>query len=250
MNKEIEENSVKGGEIGAIIDMMIIDISVAVLAKGYSQESAVTLAKNRVKRDKILASAEGGELTNEQREVWRKTRESDKATITNDWKYNQPEKYLMHIIKEMSREYKRATREGREPSSEKIEGLTNELEYYMTGLETTEDKRKLAEYLRQESQQAALKHLEPSVLEMVTGMLKAQGIVITQSENTNSRMDVAKEESLSESLEKDFNQMQKMKDILINKYKYQNSKTSLLDVLNGNDSIGQLMSIKRDGTSR
>ena len=166
--------------------------------------------------------------------------------------HNQSEKYLLHVVKEISREYKRAQREGREPSAEKMETLNNELKHHMTGLETTEDKRKLAVYLSQEPQQAALKHLDPSVLEMLTGMLKEQGIVITpinKDKSKSNNMEV-EEESLSESLEKDFNKMQKMKSILINKYNYQNDKSSVRDVLHSNDVVGHLMALKRSGASK
>jgi gas vesicle protein len=263
VNEEIEKDSVKDVELDTSMDFLLMGVSASVLSnmcsklaeaqsKGYSQESAITFAKNMGKRAQIMSASRGGELTAEQEYAWRETRESDKSTIANDWMHNQSEKYLLHVVKEISREYKRAQREGREPSAEKMETLNNELKHHMTGLETTEDKRKLAVYLSQEPQQAALKHLDPSVLEMLTGMLKEQGIVITPINKDKSKsndMEV-EEESLSESLEKDFNKMQKMKSILINKYNYQNDKSSVRDVLHSNDGVGHLMALKRSGASK
>lgn len=252
VNKEIEENSVKNVNHDTIFDLDFMDFGMALIAKGYSYDAVATMAKNRATRNQIWATTNDGqlELTEEQKALWRETRESDKTTITNDWKYNQPEKYLMHIVKEMSREYKRAQREGREPSSEKIDELTNELKHYLTGLETTEDKTKLMTYLRQEPQQAALKQMDANVLQMFTGMLEEKGIRITPTENTNSRANEAEEESLSQSLENDFIQMQKMKNILINKYNYQNDKSSVREVLHSNDGVSRLLAMKRNGASR
>lgn len=250
VNKELDKASGKEETSANLMDFGLIDFTVTLLAAGYAQENAIARAKNRATRKQIMADANGQELTDEQKAKWFETRLSDTKIVKNDWKYNQTEKYLLHIAKEMSREYKRAQREGREPSKDIIAGLTEKLNHYATGLETTEDKRKLVDYLRQEPQQAALKHLEASVLDLFGDKLKEQGIVITPPKRGKSKTHVMDVESLSQSLEDDFSKMQKMKNIMRNKHNYQNSRSGVRDVLNSNDGVGRLFAMQNENSRR
>ena len=87
------------------------DFGVSLLAAGYATESVSLILKNRSERDRLLEESCNCNMTKEMKEElrkkWRETRERDKQVILKDWKENQPEKYLLHLAKEISRTKRR-----------------------------------------------------------------------------------------------------------------------------------------------
>jgi hypothetical protein len=74
---------------------------VTALAAGYAAETCYHLAMSRQNREEMLKNKHDG-MTDEEHAAWLKswlaTREKDFNAIKNDWKENQPEKYLMHLL--------------------------------------------------------------------------------------------------------------------------------------------------------
>lgn len=215
----------------------LLDFSVTMLALGYSAEAVRTMAENRGLREKLLKAANGGELTEEQKLLWRQSRESDRAAIARDWQTNQPEKYLFHLIKDMNRSQKR----GETVNPQTMEELSQMLSLF--GDKT--NRQKLVDYLRQKPQQAALGHLSPEVLRQFSGMLKECGINITPAKAKGGEMEISRD-SLVASLKKHFQWRVKMEEMLKQQYAQRNidfQNVSVRDVLN--DGIKKLQPFQK-----
>lgn len=162
--------------------MDIVAASLSIAALGYAMETANVLAKNQAARQQLLAEAKDGKLSPQQMEKWLALREDDKAAILQDYKNYQPEKYLLHLAKELSREKKRAERAGsdadRAAAEMKAVSLERELKQYAKKLTSKDKLEKTVNYLRGKPQQAALRHLAPDVLTMFTEVMAGQNIKI------------------------------------------------------------------------
>lgn len=225
-----EEKQVKKEEKETI---ELLDFSVTMLALGYSVETVKAMMENRGLREKLLKAAKGGNLSEEQKILWRQSRESDKAVIARDWQTNQPEKYLFHLIKDMNRSQKR----GEKVSSETMQELSQMLPLFGDKA----NRQKLVEYLRQKPQQAALGHLSPEVLGQFSSVLKECGINISPAKEKGGAMEISRD-SLVASLKKHFQWRVKMEDVLKQQYAQRNidfANVSVRDVLN--DGIKKLM---------
>lgn len=174
---EIEKDA---KETEACID--VVALSLSIVALGYAVETAEVLAKNQALRQQLLDEAKNGKLSAAQMEKWLALRESDKEAILQDYKNYQPEKYLLHLVKELSRERKRAERGGtdvdRAGAEMKAVSLERELKKYAKKLTGKDVLEKTVNYLRAKPQQAALRHLSPDVLTMFTGVMAGQNIKI------------------------------------------------------------------------
>ena len=215
----------------------LLDFSVTMLALGYSAEVVKTMMENRGLREKLLAAAKDGKLSEEQRALWRQSRESDRDAITRDWQTNQPEKYMLHLIKQMNRSVKR---------NEKVNPqVLEELSQMVPLFEDKASRQKLVDYLRQKPQQAALGHLSPEVLGKFSGVLKECGVNITPAKAKGGEMEISRD-SLVASLKKHFQWRVKMEKMLKQQYAQQNvnfQNVSVRDVLN--DGIKKLMPFRR-----
>ncbi|MBO5037836.1 MAG: hypothetical protein J6C85_00045 [Alphaproteobacteria bacterium] len=176
--KDEIEKDVK--ETEACIDVVAVSLSIAAL--GYAAETAEILAQNQALRQQLLAEAKDGKLNLKQMEQWLALREDDRVAILQDYKNYQPEKYLLHLAKELSRERKRAERGGsdadRAAAEMKAVSLEREFKQYAKKLTGKDVLEKTVNYLRDEPQQAALRHLSPDVLAMFTGVMAGQNIKI------------------------------------------------------------------------
>lgn len=88
------------------------------IEQGYSVKSADALYYNYNRRKEVMSGAEGRELTSEEKQEIARTRKSDKEIIEYDWKENQPEKYAVHYVKEISKMNNKI--DGTESESEKV----------------------------------------------------------------------------------------------------------------------------------
>ena len=70
---------------------------------GYSQEAAMSLARESMFRDLLRDKALNNTLTADEREIWRKSREKTRDIIRKDWAENSPEKLLIHIFAKYNR---------------------------------------------------------------------------------------------------------------------------------------------------
>ena len=195
----------------------LISYSVSMLALGYTAETVTDLAQDRAEREAILREAGGQKLTPEQFARWLATRQKDIDAITKDWQTNQPEKYVLHLAKSISRAKKQIgkdteTEENKAELALKIKKLEQELKKVSGQLNNRESKQNMVDYLRAQPQQAALRHLEPDTLTLLTGFMAKQGIKIEAVKG--SRTNSLTHESLTSSLKKDFMAMEKSGNLL------------------------------------
>lgn len=199
----------------------LLTFSVSMLALGYTTETVATLMENRETREMLLAASKDGVLSDEQHAKWILSRIADFHAIATDWQEMQPEKYALHLAKSLSREKKRQARGGAdfdmEASNQKIKEIEQELAGITARLDTRGSRQNMVDFLRGQSQQSALRHLDPEVLAMFTGLMEKQGIRIqpVRGDNvlTNAR-GTSNYQSLSESLRKDFARMEKSEDLI------------------------------------
>lgn len=190
-----------------------IEAGTSVLIVGYAMESAAVLSANARFRALLVDALQNGKLTPAQFQQWLATRQSDAEIIAKDWKENQPEKYLFHALKEISRDYQRVMKNGTE--SEKLGAQANigyELSAKLAPLaefmKTKEGRAQFAEYLRQTPQQAALRQMAnstPEVLNRFMSVMRDNGLKI---EPANRSLVGATREELFDRLKKDYNTMQ------------------------------------------
>ena len=197
----------------------LIGFSVSMLALGYTAETVTTLAKDRAERERLLAEAGEMGLTPEQFAKWLATRERDIKAITKDWQDNQPEKYLLHVAKSISRAKKQMAKdttneEDKALLAKKIKKLEQELKKLSSGLDNRGVKQNIVDYLRAQPQQAALRHLEPETLSLLTGLMAKQGIKIEAVKGSKMNSLTSAYESLTASLKRDFAEMEKSGSLL------------------------------------
>ncbi len=199
----------------------ILSYSVSLLALGFAVETVAQLVANREKREAILAEANGQPLSEAQMKRWLLTRENDKKTLEAEWKNNHPEKYIVHLLKEMDREKKRMERSQSEydklAAELKINRMKKDVAQALARLSDREQKQKMVEYLKSQQQQVALKHLSEETRADFFDALRKFGIAVEAKNNK-----LASRRNLAESLKNDFETCQKKEDILSSKFLYQN----------------------------
>ncbi len=236
----------------------LIDYSVTLLALGYAADTVKALMENRAQREELLRLANGGEFTPEQKRLWLETRERDRDAITRDWSENQPEKYLFHLFKEINRGKRRSERaETAEERAAALFGISKaeeELARLLPFFENTEARTKLAGYLRQRSQQAALGHLSPEMLEVFSEKMKSLGISVTPFNRGAQQERVESRESLAESLKQNFQRRIDMEALLRARYSGRNtdfSRISARDVSQAyeDDDVSRMISLRREAAA-
>ncbi len=238
----------------------LIDYSVTLLALGYAADTVKALAENRMAREELLRAANGGEFTEEQKRLWRQTRERDRDVIRCDWAENQPEKYLFHLFKEISRGKRRSERaqtaDDRHDAVAQITRSEQELAGLMEHFSSREARQKLAEYLRQPQQQAALRHFSPEMLAVFTDKMKSLGIAVTPAGRERSPVREENRESLAESLRQNFQRRIEMEGLMRSRYQQGNvsfSRQEMRDAFQAresNDDINRMMSLRRGGAEQ
>ena len=212
VQKEIENYSKKK----KVIDETI-DVSVSLLAIGYSAATAAQLAEQRALRARLLAESGGNAFSQELLALWLESRQKDISAITTDWKNNQQEKYLLHVAKAINRE--RAQLEHvSEPTKQqeakmRIAALERELKLVSKTLDKNGMAERMVSYLQQPAQQAALHHMRPEVLKLFTASMEKVGIKVEPNREKMPELELGIG-SLTESLRGDFNRMVKSRSIL------------------------------------
>lgn len=164
------------------------DMAVSLLALGYTANTVSILSENRIERQNLAnIVANGGVLTEEQKMQWAETRARDFDAIKDDWKTNQPEKYFMHLLKNMSRLEGRRNGNLSEEQLASLDmkelAMAREIREYALMFESGEVRSNFINYFRGETQQAALGHLDDKVLGLLVDVLAESGIKIEAKPN-------------------------------------------------------------------
>lgn len=233
----------------------LINYSVSLLALGYAAETVKALAENRMRREELLRAAQGGELTEEQKLLWRQTRERDRDAIRRDWAENQPEKYLFHLFKEISRSKRRSehsqTADDRHEAVSRMRRSEQELEQLMEYFGDREARQRLASYLRQQPQQSALRHFSPEMQAVFINKMRSLGIAVTPADRERPQMRMESHESLAESLRQNYRRSIEMEKAMRANYRRGNLSFSRKDMRAAfqskeNDDINHMMSLRRN----
>lgn len=194
----------------------MLNFSVSMLALGYSEDAVAELMKNREAREELLKAAKAGRLPEALRALWHETRLKDLEAIGKDWKKNQPEKHLFRLAKLLSREERNlenaTTSKDRMAAEKEITTLRRELMDFATRLDSRQSKQNMVDYLRGQPQQAALRHLNPEVMSLFTGIMRDKGIKIEPVKG--ALRSLSNYESLSKSLRQDFDLMKQSEQLV------------------------------------
>lgn len=251
-----EEKAVKEEEKSTAA---LLEYGALLLAAGYAAETAAVLVKNRSKREELLQQAEDGKLSDAQRALWRETRESDKKAITDDWRTRQPEKYLLHLIKEIDRAKKRGAKALSEQEKAAMEmkagSFERELQQVAGRFKTKEDRERLKAYLQEMPQQAALKHLSPDMFSRFSEIAKSCGIKIKPARAEGEKAQEVTRESLADDLKQNFLRRKSIEGILSQKYLYQNESFKRIyadDVLDmgQNGGLDKVIALRNKNNSK
>jgi len=215
----VEQEKIKNTEQEKQNDDMM-SFGVSMLALGYAADTVATLTQNHAEREQLLAEAKDGKLTRklnpEQFEKWLDTRRRDIEAIRKDWQEHQPEKYILHLAKELSRARKRLDRtddaETREDISLNISLLEKEFSKASRRLNNRGSRQVMVDYLRGQPQQAALRHMDPEVLQLLTDSMEKQRIRIVPIKDMKifkKFRSLFNHENISQVLKSDFAQMEK-----------------------------------------
>lgn len=197
-----------------------LSFGVSLLALGYAAETVATLTENHTQREQLLAEAGGGRLSKEQFASWLESRRSDVEAIRNDYKTYQPEKYAMHLARKLSRAKKRYARMGdgsdREGLALEIKALEAEFLKTARRLNGRSSRQNMVDYLRGQSQQAAMRHMHPEVLQLLMGVMEKQKIRIepvTSNRILTKMKSLFNHESLSGMLKMDYERMENKENL-------------------------------------
>lgn len=137
----------------------------------------------------------------------------------------------------------------------KLSGMENELRRMTAKLADKNVQKRMANYLRQQPQQAALRHLSPETMKQFGELLKKQGINISpvqekKFETVDIRQENVGRDSLAQSLKNHFEQCRKTERILCEKYQHQNqmfSRTSAKEAaaFHSDDDLVRLIALRR-----
>lgn len=198
----------------------LLSFSVSMLALGYATETVAALTENYAEREKLLAEAGGDRdhprLTPEQHKRWLESRRKDFEAIRNDWEKNQPEKHILRLAKELSRAKKGLARleneEAKERLAKRVATLEKQLHEASERLNSRGSRQNMVDYLRVRSQQAALRHMHPEVLHLLTEAMERQRIRIEPAKGNKAYEKVRSlfnHNNLSQAFKSDFAQMEK-----------------------------------------
>lgn len=133
-----------------------LGVVVAAAAAGYAMDTCHTLAANRQLRDTLLAQTGGSHLMSpEEKNQWLASRQKDRDAIAKDWKENQPEKMLLHML----------GLHNRGKSDPKT--FARDIAELIQKIETKGRQHHLLEHLKNRRVQAKLRHLKPETLDIL-----------------------------------------------------------------------------------
>ena len=163
----------------------LLDYSLAYIALGYSPKAAEGLANNKFKRNQMRnVMALGMAMTDEMRRDWHDTRQSDIDIMRKDWIENQPEKYLLHVVKECSRTEGKcenaATDQEKAKYAMRLSQLRTEMRMIAERFSDMSQRRRLAGFLQQQNSQLAMSRLRPGALSLFSDVLLEKGVMITR----------------------------------------------------------------------
>lgn len=197
INEEEKQSQIKEEE-----NKRLMNYSVSLLAAGYAVETVSLMVQNRSLREELLLLAGNEPLTPEMKEKWRATRENDRHLILKDWKENQPEKYFMHIVKEMHRANRRKERADTPAliaaADMRLASVEREFKEISQKIKDENVRTRLMEYLREAPQQASLSRLNEDLLAKVTESLGEAGIKVKSNTKSKSKSKESKESLASE----------------------------------------------------
>ena len=198
INEEEKQSQIKEEE-----NKRLMNYSVSLLAAGYAVETVSLMVQNRSLREELLLLAGNEPLTPEMKEKWRATRENDRHLILKDWKENQPEKYFMHIVKEMHRANRRKERADTPAliaaADMRLASVEREFKEISEKIKDENVRTRLMEYLREAPQQASLSRLNDDLLTKVTAALGDAGINVKPNVRRNdTKTKISKETLASE----------------------------------------------------
>lgn len=153
-NPPQKDNDIEGYTPPSPAEIVAMEAFSAAIVAGYSIEAAQQLAENRHLRNFLSEKAEHNTLSPKERELWRKSRESDKETIQKDWHKHSPEKMLLHLFSQFNRG---------KISSEEFCPQVAEL---LQNIQSANRRGELLEYLRSKPIQAKLAHFRSDVKEL------------------------------------------------------------------------------------
>ena len=123
---------------------------------GYSQQASLALAQESMFRELLADKARNNTMTDEEKEIWRKSREKTRDIIRKDWAENSPEKLLVHIFSKYNR--------GKISAAE-LSDTTREL---MSRIEASGRHEALLEYLSNPAVQRRLARFDSEVLDALS----------------------------------------------------------------------------------
>ncbi len=185
------------------------DMALSLLALGYSAETIARLNENRMERHRLEeVMAMGILLTDEQKQQWAETRARDRDAIMEDWKTNQPEKYFMHILKDISKLENRRDRVSSDAELASLDmkevALARELREFSMMFESPEGRQRFVNYFRDERQQAALSHMGDNVIGLLVDVLGENGIRLEAKPNDGRNDNGLDRDSLAFDLREQF----------------------------------------------
>lgn len=145
---------------------------------GYSQEASMALAQESMFRDLLREKALSNTMTDEEREIWRKSREKTRDIIRKDWAENNPEKLLLHIFAQYNR--------GKISASE-LSDTTREL---MGRIDSSGRHEALLQFLSGEKVQKRLARFDGEVLDALSQTILSN-IKLTEEQSQAIRSRIA-----------------------------------------------------------
>lgn len=137
-------------------DILAAPVFAVAVAQGYSHEAAYELSLHSLVRKALQERAANGILNDKEKELWRQSREADKATIKKDWCNHQPEKMLLHLFAQYNR--------GKIDKDDFLPQVVD----LMQKIETTNHRDHLLAYLKTKPVQAKLAHFKEDVLDTLS----------------------------------------------------------------------------------
>lgn len=161
--------------------MFVANLTVALLAAGYSAEAVGRLAENHGERSSILKQMEIHGRTPEMVAAYRATRESDKKVINAEYNGNKRliHKKVMHLAKDLNRMKRSRYGYDEKEYKEKEEKLKQAMAFVAADPEA---RRRVEEHLNDPVARSALRHLVPEVKDLFSTLMDNAGLLPVMQE--------------------------------------------------------------------
>ena len=194
----------------------VANITVALLAAGYTTEAVARLSENHSTRSDLLKQMAIMGRTPELVAAYRATRENDRNTIASEYDNNEKlvHRKVMRVIKEMSRMKRRKGGYDEEEYKQTEEKLKAVMAFVK---DNPEAKMRVFEHLKDPAVQKALYLLDPAVRDKFITSMRDVGISIKPNDGSGKTFDISRE-TLIEGFKRDFAERLKLEKILNNKF--------------------------------